>query len=246
MAPCTWMLLLRRECRGLAWRQAWRARPTHRHARCRVRHRRRRGAPAPSRTRASRPRWPSGAAPPGRCRSACRTAGDRACRPRKSRSCAASGRGLERRSRARARFSRPAISARPAVPAATRVAAPGVQSTRNSRREGSRHSLARQRHVRARHRVQFVAVLQEQQVGDVRVGHQRVAVETDRDLRFAGGDLRQPLGGKRGIAAVAQAGRAAPARCLPAARAAPRSRSPRRAARSRARSCRDRRVARAP
>ena len=56
--------------------------------------------------------------------------------------------------------------------------------------------------------MQFVAVLQEQQVGDVRVGHQRVAVETDRELRLAGGYLRQPLGGERGIAAVAQAGRA--------------------------------------
>ncbi|MCY1292248.1 hypothetical protein D9M70_414640 [compost metagenome] len=40
--------------------------------------------------------------------------------------------------------------------------------------------------------MQLIAMAEQQQVGDMRVGHQRIARLADRQPRAAGGDLRQP------------------------------------------------------
>ncbi|MCG3170947.1 MAG: hypothetical protein CALGDGBN_02518 [Pseudomonadales bacterium] len=50
--------------------------------------------------------------------------------------------------------------------------------------------------------MQRVAVREQQQVSDVRVGHQRVASESDREPGVAGGHAWQPLGGERRVAAA--------------------------------------------
>ncbi len=104
--------------------------------------------------------------------------------------------------------------------------------------------LAHQRRLLARHRVQLGRVRQQQQVGDVRIGDERIDRVTDGEDRLARRDLRQPRVGEGAARARAATGRRRPPSRAPA-RAARRARSPRARGRCRSRSCRARRGPRA-
>ena len=53
----------------------------------------------------------------------------------------------------------------------------------------------------------LISALQQEELGQVRVGHHRVHFQTDGHDRLASGDAGQPFGSQRLIAAIAQQGR---------------------------------------